>query len=135
MKILLISILVFSATAFANVQKNYEACIDKATNTAEQMQCIADEYEYQDLQLNTVYKALINKIKKSQSEEKEEILVRVQNAQKSWIPFRDASCDVDSIVMLGGTGEKVLSFSCQARMTKERVEALKNIDQDVSERL
>lgn len=61
-------------------------------------------------------------LRKDTSEQGKEIINRVVKAQRAWIVLRDASCDVEGIEMLGGTGEGLLVGGCLGDMTRERVE-------------
>lgn len=94
-------------------------------------QCVFEEYERQDKKLNIEYKKLITGLKKDDSAEGKEILTRVILNQRAWIPMRDTTCEVEAIDMLGGTGEGLVRGGCLGRMTKERVEYIIKLQENL----
>lgn len=88
--------------------------------------CIATDYQKADAKLNAVYKETVSSLKKEGSETSKEILSRLVKAQKAWVTFRDAECDLQATDMLGGTGEGLVALSCLKELTEKRVEELKS---------
>jgi len=50
----------------------------------------------------------------------------LRQAQRAWIPFRDAACVAEGFISRGGTMEPLLVSSCLAFMTRQRTETLVN---------
>ncbi|MGZ3775117.1 MAG: lysozyme inhibitor LprI family protein [Pseudobdellovibrionaceae bacterium] len=113
--------LLMSATTFAKGKALVDKCLDKAENNGAMIQCVSEEYQRQDKKLNKEYKVLMKELNKDNSDEGKEIVRRVINAERAWINFRDTSCDVDGIEMLGGSGESLVVSGCLGRVTRERV--------------
>ncbi len=80
--------------------------------------CLADEYHKADADLNAAYQAAL-----AHSTDAMGALLR--DAQRAWIPFRDAACQAEAEFMRGGSGEAMLWFGCLARMTEARTEELR----------
>ena len=49
----------------------------------------------------------------------------LQKAQRAWVAFRDADCDLDASTALGGSMYGMLAADCRAAMTDTRVKDLK----------
>lgn len=114
MKFLLVSLLALSSlSAFA------KDCSDEVSTNAI-FQCEAANLEAEDKRLNDLYKQASAKLDKIGQK-------KLQAAQRAWITFRDANCEVAADEMRGGTFEKVLRVSCHASETKDRADALQDI--------
>ena len=51
---------------------------------------------------------------------------RVLNAQRAWIAFRDAECQLQAASMLGGSGEGLAGGMCLYELTRQRIGQLDN---------
>lgn len=121
MKLTIVALTVlFSATAFGKGKSILDKCLDEATSNYAMKQCISQEYTRQDDKLNKEYKSLMETLKKDTSQEGLEIVTRVIKAERAWINFRDTSCAVDGIQMLGGSGEGLIVGECLTKLTRER---------------
>ena len=49
----------------------------------------------------------------------------LQKAQRAWVGFRDADCDLDASVALGGSMYGMLVSDCRTAMSDTRVKDLK----------
>lgn len=102
-------------------------------STAEMHECIGAQYAIADKELNAVYKdlkrQLLERIMGSAETESDALETdkRLVAAQRAWISFRDAECQLQGIDMLGGSGEGLIIHSCRLSMTKERVKALRDL--------
>jgi uncharacterized protein YecT (DUF1311 family) len=114
MKIMMIALAFVSLNAFA-----VEDC-DNFESTNEINQCILRNLEDSDAELNKTFKRLRSKLD-------EEAAKKLVTAQKAWLSFRDAQCDLEADQMRGGTLEKVLFNGCLDRLTVERTKSLKTI--------
>lgn len=104
-----------------------ELCLEKNQSNMGMVDCANKEYLAQDKILNDTYAQLLKDLKTDNSEDSQEILIRIVKAERAWINFRDASCDVAGLEMLGGSGEGLVVLSCLAQMTTERVKAVKDM--------
>ena len=77
--------------------------------------CLAQFYALADTRLNTAYQAALASLSYDAGEQE---LLRV--AQRAWIPFRDAACEVEAGYMRGGSGEPMMRFLCLRRITEQR---------------
>ncbi|MEQ8367703.1 MAG: lysozyme inhibitor LprI family protein [Roseicyclus sp.] len=80
--------------------------------------CLAAEYERADADLNAVYQA-------ARAGTGETMSSLLRDAQRAWIPFRDAACEAEAEYMRGGSGEPMMRFSCLIRLTKARTDDLR----------
>ena len=88
-----------------------------AITTVDMIECADKDYSAADKSLNHAYSAL----KKTLDATGNELLL---NAQRAWLKFRDASCDLDADQARGGTMAPLLRIGCLTAMTKERTKAL-----------
>ena len=94
-----------------------DPCTTRA-NQLELTQCADRELAKSDALLNQTYRKLVADL----DDEHRPLL---QKAQRAWVGFRDADCDLDASVALGGSMHGMLVADCRAAMTGERVKALK----------
>ncbi|MCY7384087.1 MAG: lysozyme inhibitor LprI family protein [Microcoleus sp. CAN_BIN18] len=85
--------------------------------TLDMNMCSSQEFQAADKKLNQVYQQLQPKINTKQ---KQRLIV----AQRSWLKFRDETCDYESGHFEGGSVAPSLYGYCRARVTKERVKDL-----------
>ena len=86
-------------------------------NQLELTQCADRELAKSDAALNQTYRKLLADL----DDDHRPIL---QKAQRAWIAFRDAECDLDASVALGGSMHGMLVSDCRAAMTGARVKEL-----------
>src|SRR6266849_3253075 len=83
-----------------------------------------------DLILNRIYGDWVEQLKQPAKDEvtdSAEILKRLIASERTWITYRDTSCNLESISMLGGTGETNVYGHCLYVKTKQRVLDLQGI--------
>ncbi len=85
--------------------------------TLDQNLCSSQEFQAADKKLNQVYQQLQPKINSKQNQ-------RLIVAQRSWLKFRDETCDYESGHFEGGSVAPSVYGYCRARVTKERVKDL-----------
>ncbi len=118
--------LIFLAAAAVGSASN---CYDKQTQTAINI-CFAEDYKAADAQLNRQWaqtsadmkemdKAGLNKDGRPGYHE---VLLK---AQRAWLGFRDAHCQIEGYAMRGGSGESMLAGACLAELTRARTAQLK----------
>lgn len=79
--------------------------------------CLAQEHAFWDRLLNDAYQRVIG-LRDPEAEE------RLRIAQRAWITYRDATCEMEADRMRGGSGEAMLRFGCLARLTERRARDL-----------
>ena len=81
-----------------------------------------------DQRLNDIYGGIVNAFKHPKdpddARDDAEILKRLIASERAWVAFRDAECDYQSSVALGGTGEGYAYAACLYKQTKDRVKVL-----------
>ncbi len=85
--------------------------------TLDQNVCSSQEFQAADKKLNQVYQQLQPKLN---SKQKQRLIV----AQRSWLKFRDETCDYEMGQFEGGSVAASTYGYCRARVTKERVKDL-----------
>lgn len=85
--------------------------------TADMNMCASQEFQAADKKLNQVYQQLQSKLKSKQQQ-------RLTAAQRSWLKFRDDSCNYEMGQFEGGTLAGSTYGYCRARVTQERVKDL-----------
>lgn len=96
-----------------------DSCLQNADNVDfATARCIGIEVEHQNILLNTVYHHLMSKAKNPT------VIQSLRNAERSWIQFRDTSCDVEKALRGNGTLTAVIYQQCLLDMTKQRISRL-----------
>ena len=88
-------------------------------------QCAAQDFEKADKALNEIWPRL--KADAQGNDEgtgKTEYVDALLVSQRAWLAFRDAECAWQAMEMHGGSGEPMLLYGCQARLTQQRVKQL-----------
>ncbi|MEG4529430.1 lysozyme inhibitor LprI family protein [Microcoleus sp. D2_18a_D3] len=85
--------------------------------TQEQNACSSQEFKAADRKLNQLYQQLQPKLN---SKQKQRLIV----SQRSWLKFRDESCNYEMGQFEGGTLAASTYGYCRARVTQERVKDL-----------
>ena len=101
-------------------------CANPLTQT-EMTQCASLAYEAADQDLNLAYRIAMDQARRMDSyaayTPTNEDLMR--DAQRKWIPFRDAACSAESTLARGGTMQSQLFLMCMERLTRTRTEDLR----------
>jgi uncharacterized protein YecT (DUF1311 family) len=87
--------------------------------TADMNMCSSQEFQAADKKLNQVYQQLQSKLKSKQKQ-------RLTVAQRSWLKFRDDSCNYEMGQFEGGTLAGSTYGYCKARVTQARVKDLED---------
>ncbi len=93
--------------------------------TLDQNVCSSQAFQAADKKLNEVYQQLQPKIN---SKQKQRLIV----AQRSWLKFRDETCDYESGHFDGGSVAPSIYGYCRARVTKERIKDLERYFEQAS---
>ena len=106
---------VLVAAAVAGPQA--DPCKTRA-NQLELTQCADRQLSASDTVLNQTYRKLLADLD-------DEHRALLQKAQRAWVGFRDADCDLDASTALGGSMYGMLVSDCRTAMTNTRVKDLK----------
>ena len=108
------------------------SCIEAQTQV-EMTRCAEMDWMAADDRLNAAYgdamramKALDAALPKAE----QGAAAALKQAQRAWIPFRDAACTAEAYMMHGGSAEPMLIYGCRARLTDERTEGLMMLAED-----
>ena len=100
----------------------YSSCMEKADGvTSNMIDCIGTETKLQDTRLNKAYKEVIGQLSPSRKKE-------LQDAQRSWIKYKDANCnfyadpDGGSMAILNSNDCFMMSTASRAK----EIEGFKN---------
>ncbi len=101
------------------------ACMEATeggTSTVGMGGCIRAELDEWDARLNSAYQARIEEHRASDAEFEPPLpeAEALRDAQRAWIPWRDANCLYEISHWGGGTGGGPAGTSCQMYMTAER---------------
>jgi uncharacterized protein YecT (DUF1311 family) len=89
--------------------------------------CSYQEWEAADAVLNETYADTLATVQARDGEyapEGPSEEDRLRRAQRAWVAFRDANCDVAGYQMRGGSAEPLLINICLRQMTEDRIAEL-----------
>lgn len=116
--------LILAALSLAPQEPN---CTDPQTQ-ADMNQCAGREAADADAELNMIYKEVVAHYEKmDRASETTEGVKRLRAAQRAWIAFRDAQCELAGYEALGGSMETLLVSRCEADLTKRRAAELRQM--------
>jgi uncharacterized protein YecT (DUF1311 family) len=101
-------------------------CVNQTTQL-DMNQCAYQEWQAADADLNAVYAetlAIVQERDRSYTPEGDSEEDRLRRAQRAWVAFRDANCDVAGYQMRGGSAEPLLVNGCLRQMTEDRIAEL-----------
>lgn len=113
-----IAVLSVSVT-FGQQEQSVEPC-SEATTTIEMLECLTQEYEKADAELNRVYRELVSRLSKSRQ-------TKLRDAQRAWIVFRDKSAEFEASAEEGGSMANLVRLLEMSERTKRRVYELREI--------
>ena len=96
-------------------------------STVGQGACVWAEYEDWDAELNALYGPLRDRLANDDAVNDMPVSTAdaLRDAQRAWIPWRDAACAFERAKWGGGTGGGPASAACLMQMTAERALALR----------
>lgn len=104
-------------------------CINP-TSQFEMTECAFRDADAADALLNEEYRRAIKAAKAMDADFQpgpvalEDLL---REAQRAWIPYRDAACSVESGLAQGGTAQNQFFAECLRRLTSQRIDDLRNV--------
>lgn len=101
---------------------------------ADMNSCAAMDADKADAALNLQYKktkaAAVAFDKQMEGGTGASAVATLTRAQKAWIPYRDATCDIQTAISGGGSIEATLVAGCLETETRKRTAELKQLEQD-----
>lgn len=111
-----------------------ETAADKGIQYA-MNQCVYRDYLIADAEMNAQWKITAAAMKARELEfiadggrrndTREGHFSGLLEAQRSWLRYRDAHCQVEAYTARGGSMEPLVNWGCKAGLTRERTEQLK----------
>jgi uncharacterized protein YecT (DUF1311 family) len=117
--LLLVPLFLGTPTQTADAQADFDC---KAPQTQMAMNaCAGEDYQAADEELNAVWAELRDARRDSSTWQ------TILDAQRLWIPFRDAHCDAEAAFYEGGSIQPLIRFSCLATITQQRTAQLRDL--------
>lgn len=79
--------------------------------------CEGENFKQADAELNSVYAKLLGKISATGQS-------KLREAQKSWIKYRDAQCEFDTMGTTGGSIHSMMLWQCLSDLTAQQTKRL-----------
>ncbi|WP_292898085.1 lysozyme inhibitor LprI family protein [Nitratireductor sp.] len=114
-----VAILALVLAPFGFVAQAEDLDCDNAQTQLDMTQCAAREYEAADKALNAQYASVRQRYSGN-----EDARTLLRDAQRAWIGFRDAHCDLETLAVRGGSIEPMIRAQCLQKLTEERTEQL-----------
>ena len=120
-------LLLFAAVGPAAAQDHVDC--NNAVAQQDMNFCAEKDFEAADAELNDVWKEARKAAKAMDAEQRDELKgadKALLAAQRSWIGYRDAECELAGFEARGGSMEPMLVSGCMAEMTRARTKQLKD---------
>lgn len=120
--------LLLAAMSQAPAQEKLDC--DNAVTQLDMTQCAYQDWQSADAELNTLYKAAMDKMHAMDADLPDELKGAVgalRDAQRAWIPYRDKACESYGFLARGGSMEPMLVNGCRADLTRSRIEKLQDL--------
>ena len=96
---------------------------ENAMTTIDMQECAQQEYQIADKRLNVAYKKLMESLDETAK-------VKLVNAQKKWIGFRDSEAEFIADIFRDGTAQGLLYSNAKTELTQHRTKVLEQHFQD-----
>jgi len=127
-RLLLGFVLAFLPFSPASAQNT--ANCDNPVSQMEMTLCAERDWQAADAELNTVYKAAMEKMREMDGYLPDSLkgaTEALRDAQRAWVPYRDKACAAYGFLARGGTLEPQLIYVCRAQLTRTRVNELNEL--------
>ncbi|SDU40914.1 lysozyme inhibitor LprI family protein [Stappia sp. ES.058] len=106
-------------------------CSDPVTQM-EMTYCAEQDWQAADRELNAAYGRAMAAMKRMDADLADSPTLAgaadaLRNAQRAWIPYRDAACAAYGFQARGGTMEPMLIYQCRADLTGQRTRELDDL--------
>ena len=121
---------VLASAAASSATAQSPDCSDSGQLTQLAMNfCAGEEFSAADAELNATWKKVFPEIKSRASggddNPQKDWPLRVLEAQRSWIAFRDAHCESVSYAYRGGSIEPLIFQTCRTELTRRRTSQIR----------
>ena len=108
-----------------------DECAEPRTQS-EMNRCAARDFRRADAELNRQWAATMKKMRTDESfsftgDKRPSGDVKLREAQRAWLAFRDAQCTVEGYQARGGSMEPMLYDICREELTRARTEQLRKL--------
>ncbi|TLG79109.1 lysozyme inhibitor LprI family protein [Methylocystis sp. B8] len=93
-------------------------CSGLNTQTAMNL-CAGENFKHADAELNAVYAKLLGKVSAAGGP-------KLREAQKSWIKYRDAQCEFETMGTTGGSIHGMMLWQCLTDLTVQQTKRLQH---------
>lgn len=100
---------------------SYSQCMKGAMTTVAMHECSEAEWKRQDDRLNQNYKKAMSGLGEQQKG-------TLRDAQRKWVAYRDANCEM-YYSLTGGTMDQLNGSGCRVDMTRQRADELEKLPQ------
>lgn len=108
----------FAGNCFAQHMNAKDAPCQNVGSGADETACFAATAKKSDAELNELYRRVLTVVDGDE-------LVKLEAAQRLWMRFRDANCDAEHELYLGGSAASMVKLACLEAVTRHRTEELK----------
>ncbi|WP_082925800.1 lysozyme inhibitor LprI family protein [Xanthomonas nasturtii] len=99
------------------LRDSHALCVERSGGaTPDLIDCDSEEYKYQDLRLNRVYRSVMAKLDVAKKQ-------KLLNEERAWIVKRDQLCNLNG-QLGGGQAEDIEESSCRLNATARRADEL-----------
>jgi uncharacterized protein YecT (DUF1311 family) len=129
MRRIMLSILIFACLAQPVLAQEDELDCSDPKDQSTLTQCAGLDFEKADKALNALWPEIKKTAQDMDGEAdngKTEYLDALMASQRAWLAYRDAECIWQGFSAHGGSMEPMLVSGCLAKLTEERVKALKD---------
>lgn len=119
---------IWSFSIFAHAEDRLNCNDTSNMNQSEMTMCSYQDFADADAELNKIWPKVRAYAKRGDQELGEGEMTgagQLIKAQKAWLVFRDAQCELEGFAARGGSLQPMLVSGCKATLTLERVKALK----------
>ena len=109
----LIFLMLFTASAHS------DPCVKAMTQTG-MNSCAGAQFKQADNELNATYLKLKERYADDQG-----AVAGLTKAQRAWVAFRDAECELEAYPTQGGSVQSMIRLNCLARLTESRTPQLR----------
>lgn len=115
-----LSILILSLMGSVALPVSAQVQCDYSGTQTQMNACAYRDYNRADAALNQAYKHAMSKLS-------DPTKTKLQQAQRLWIPYRDAACDAEASPFEGGSLQPLIRATCLQDLTETRTQNLLSI--------
>jgi uncharacterized protein YecT (DUF1311 family) len=104
-----------------SVAQDADLDCDNAMTQRDMNTCAYQDYLAADLALNEVYAWAMSRAKTYENGAD----LALRDAQRAWIPYRDAACAAEGLLYEGGSIRPLIEYVCMATLTERRAQDMR----------